>query len=798
MGPGDTLLIAFDGADTISHITLTAQVKGTFAFFVEPRVIPTILEVGGPGIPFTVGVAAQPSAHRDNLTRWRTERFDVAVGDPVGVTLKRSPAQVGDTVRVWLYQVNQAPEHVPVAIAAGQIVSGEGLENSADVDTFTVNGAAGQTGIGFLESDSLLSNGSIRLTVATTAGAPLGLPVLSDSIPGLERQATGRYLLPFSGPYRVTVAGEALPQGNKQPNAVGYRMQVRHVNLGPEAVGLLLPGDSLSGEAIDYVGDFDRYTVPVTPGRWYNVFIQKLEAPDKGRLTLRYTTQGSENEVVTGEKDSLLADHFAGVFKAAGTSVVVDVTGLSDRTGLDRGPYRLFVYEIDTLPEHSPAVLSPGSSVEERFELAGDIDRYTIAAPDDTVLLQFSRTDTTSYPLDFLWADHTGPHQGQCYPARVHEGNCASNFLITGAGGGSVLVSSMGSPASRFTTPYRVDVDVVNSAPETAPPILSGTTVVSDAIPQQQDMDVYTLAGPPGAPVKLELSGAGDNLTGYLVHPNGNTLNIGTVQGTSTGRFYLPWSGQYRFFVAGASYGAVPTEVGNYTLTMTQFATTPETAPVTLAAGDSITETIGFLGDVDDFTYTGTPGTLVDAVLAPFNFLPIETWVPGDTLPLAVGDFGSSGRITVPAGGVLRFRVAQPRGFGPWEYMAYGITGPYGLALHVINPAPEHLPSLVLVGDTVAGEKLDVAGDIDEFTFSGTQGQTRTLMLDDFATLSLFRLRAEVIQPGTNAAIATVSTESATPNTTAPFVLPETGTYRIRIQSTNPLGGTGPYRFSIR
>ena len=54
--------------------------------------------------------------------------------------------------------------------------------------------------------------------------------------------------------------------------------------------------------------------------------------------------------------------------------------------GSDFGfPYDLYLYRIDTLPEHSPSVITPGDSIgDERIDLPGDIDDFflTVAGGD--------------------------------------------------------------------------------------------------------------------------------------------------------------------------------------------------------------------------------------------------------------------------------------------------------------------------------------------------------------------------------------------------------------------------------
>src|SRR5204862_2941920 len=46
-------------------------------------------------------------------------------------------------------------------------------------------------------------------------------------------------------------------------------------------------------------------------------------------------------------------------------------------------------------------------------------------------------------------------------------------------------------------------------------------------------------------------------------------------------------------------------------------------------------------------------------------------------------------------------------------------AGSYRLYLYRVNRAPESVPAVVTIGDTIAGESIDPPGDVDEFTLSG-------------------------------------------------------------------------------
>ena len=56
------------------------------------------------------------------------------------------------TARLFLYEVERAPEHVPATYVLGDTLAGEELESSADIiDEYTIAGTAGAYWAAFLE-----------------------------------------------------------------------------------------------------------------------------------------------------------------------------------------------------------------------------------------------------------------------------------------------------------------------------------------------------------------------------------------------------------------------------------------------------------------------------------------------------------------------------------------------------------------------------------------------------------------------------------------------------------------------
>jgi hypothetical protein len=137
---------------------------------------------------------------------------------------------------------------------------------------------------------------------------------------------------------RPTIASSLLYEG-------AYRFQVYVVNHAPErASATLVPGDTLTSESIDHVGDVDEFMIIGTPGASFDVFLEasasahRLQAeiitdPSRGVQWIAYASPGQR-----------LLDNQSGTFSLP-PSGQAKVTVHDDESngGLYRGAYRLFV-----------------------------------------------------------------------------------------------------------------------------------------------------------------------------------------------------------------------------------------------------------------------------------------------------------------------------------------------------------------------------------------------------------------------------------------------------------------------
>ena len=132
----------------------------------------------------------------------------------------------------------------------------------------------------------------------------------------------------------------------------------------------------------------------------------------------------------------------------------------------------------------------------------------------------------------------------------------------------------------------------------------------------------------------------------------------------------------------------------------------------------------------------------------------------------------------------------------------YGV-GPYELMVYAIEPAPETASASYTIGDTVANESIDLAGDIDEFTFAATAGDTLDVYFDaiDGSVERDFVLFVENARTGE--IIFGAGTSSVDGNAGS-LVVPSTDSYRVMIDNLRTAqsgdvdpDAVGPYRFAI-
>lgn len=671
--------------------------------------------------------------------------------------------------------VNTDPEHLKPAFNVGQAISGESIDSIGDIDVFTFNGTAGKQVLGYLRASGATAGGVQMQIYQNSPDSLLALATSQTPDSVLENNATSAFTLPATGTYHVRF------QEMDGTSYVGpYQFEIYQVDSAPEsAPATVNPGDTINGESIDHLGDIDVFTVHAKAGATYNLFAQTLGSVKNveefdvldvpGNISLTVAPGGA---LTDGPGSGVFAAPANGQFR-------VQVKNIAHASG----PYRFFVYPIDTLNEIAPAAFNLGDSVTtETIQLPGDVDNFT---------MNVSRASSASLCVTYGAVALRVP----ALTYQTPYSQCAVGLPVVP---GPYRAIASDPPGGSYRGRYTIKSWAYDSTPEHISPVITlGDTVKGESIDAPGDLDQFTVTVRAHTLLTVTMSGTPSTLQPYWTLykiSRWNSISGGGV-GTS-GPIELDSAGTYTFEVTG-------TYPGSYSFVLTPYPTAPEHHAATVPLGSTITgESIDFPYDVDQFTITGTPGTI--GLFSINNLLPppinVDILSPDSSTVLtqlqntAVFAPIYSDRFTIPASGNVLLRV-----YGG----GVGYTGPYSIGTSVINPAPEHVSATTAIGDTVTGESIDYIGDLDEFTFSGTAGQKINVYFQ--TPTGNTDLILQLLAPD-GTALGRVQSFNADPlanQSTGTVTLPATGTYTISVTGSglvsvgNGSYATGPYVFAI-
>ena len=227
----------------------------------------------------------------------------------------------------------------------------------------------------------------------------------------------------------------------------------------------------------------------------------------------------------------------------------------------------------------------------------------------------------------------------------------------------------------------------------------------------------------------------------------------------------------------------------------------PEQQSASFAIGDSIVgESMDGAGDIDVFTAQGTPGQeFVLAVDAPSSSTPgviqvrvVDLTTGGGSLSfvhLGLNPPQSTlGTLTVPASGSIAVRFETPN--------VPHFRGAYRFWTYPVNRAPEQIGAPVTPSSVIAGERIQRAGDVDEFTFPLAAGQEFTAFMSAGNPFPL-----HIAAQGDFPFGAVVDTAPADTGMFGAFtprlVAAQGGTHVARVTGSPTLSDTGAYRVYI-
>jgi hypothetical protein len=745
--------------------------------------------------------------------------------------------------RFWTYAVDRAPEHRASTVPLSAEIRGESIDRSGDLDEFRFTVAAGDELNAFLQAPR-----PFLLEITPPSGSAIAsVTAPSGADTGLFRVSTGRFQFQQAGTYLARVSGSDLIA-----DTGAYRFFLYHVDRRPEhAPQALTAGDTVASESIDLPGDVDEFTFSATAGQELNAFLQARDGSPNTHLMLEAvdvdgTVLGS---AYSAGSDTSLLEQATGRFAARSTGTQRLRVKAAPFAGIElsTGPYRLFLYRVNRLPESRPATLTFGDSVfGESIDVPGDVDEFQVTVPESS----------GANLLIELPAAPPGSQSIVAQLVNLASGEVALSTSVNAAGASPSSRARLGPGAyvlrvtateyagvPQLRGPYRVWLNKFSYRPEVARDTLAiGDTVSVESIDPLGDEDDFVFFGTRGQRINLALQGRGPAPGGAFEvslsnssWPHGPLVTVGSPSmATELGdhqtlRYDLPYTGWYQLAVSGAGPAGATSAPGPYRLAVTPAGTAPESVSAVLLPGDSVApEALDFLGDVDEFRVTAGRGrelnVVFDSPAAPSgNVFPrvlIVDPATGDSLDGEVAQgMRVAGPIQVPASGQLSITVYEPRNSFYQRCSdatcngALAYTGPYGLRLFVLDRAPERVPAAYVQGDTVRGEALFPFGDIDEFHASGAPGDTLSpwlhlaaapLPTGSWPTGAAGMITIEIVDPATGSVIAGgMSLTGAGPEfySPGPFIVPAAGAYLVRIRGTGGFGedlGTAPYEFFVK
>jgi hypothetical protein len=766
------------------------------------------------------GLALDGSVARPLLTTYT--RFQVTAGRTY--LLRTSGAQPGiGSFRLLVASVSGAPESRGAAATLDSVESGEALETGADIDEFNVVGQGGDELIAYLQAlDGQPLQSMILAVFDDAAGSVLAAVRNVRGDADIQGNASQRFVLPHDGSYRVVVHGEYGFLAAGRTDAGRYRFELRHVTRAPEhAAAAVATGDTVS-ETIDYAGDVDEFTFPVEQGRLYDVFLQDLSSSPSELVYADILRDGVGHASVGAEGGQGLFRRGSGRFTAEATGTET-IRVYEVETSPGTKAYRLYVYPIDTLPETLPAAQALNLALTaEALELPGDLDVFTLTVPSDTLIdlaVFKAAADSVQPVLTLLPAGSDAP-VATLYATGATGGSNElaglSGKLRLHAGTYQLRIDGGGGWRDETGGAYRVQSWGLSDEPEGVASAIAVGAVVTEAVSPAGDEDRFRFNGTTGQLVNVTLTGTGQGgtgtIVGYLMRsgvpgPSLIAETFALAAGGQTGRVHLPADGQYEIRVFPWSNGTSLTETGPYQLSLSALNPVPEHLAATLpAAGGIQGESIDTPGDIDRFTVTAAPGAefeIVARFTSPQSYVRIQTLAQAGDVPdrtsFMTGYDNPIGRFLIPASGKLRLQMYEERsGFDN----GYTVTGGYTVTFVPIDRAPEALAAAAPRNVVVQGERIDLIGDVDEFTFAGAAGeQIRAFFNTPHGIITGGTLTLEVVEAATGTVLGSVESGNGVPDIrhqgTSRITLPSSGTYLIRVRGTLDTTGADQYEFLI-
>lgn len=513
------------------------------------------------------------------------------------------------------------------------------------------------TGSSFTATSRIRWNGTDRPTTYVNGGQLQGIIPASDL-------ATG-------GTAEVTVFTPPPGGGTSAPAVFRVR-----------GTGLYTPGDTATGLLAQ--GGVDEWTFVGSAGQEINVYFQagSGDGDDVLQLSVSDPSGSVLGTVASRGNDPVLEDQTIGRMRLPRTGTyTVRMKGVSaDAAGL----YRFLVSLIDLDPERIAAAVQLGAVVSgEEIAPVGDIDQFTFSASaGQDVNAFFQATSGSSSDELFL---HLLSPLGTLVASVYSSGDVSTlvgqnSGLVSLPHTGTYLVRVHGRNSSNDGGPYRFQVVAVDRGPERLSATVEiGAEVSGEDIAHPGDVDRFSFSGTAGQEMNVYFQATGgsanewlrlgltDGTTGASL---GGILSDGSnrsLEGQSLSHVKLAHTGVYHVDV----WGHQDKHQGPYRFRLSLIDTAPEKlSPAVAMSTVVIGEDLSPVGDVDDFTFTGTAGQEIEVqlqatsgsqhdelylfVLSPTGAQIGSVYSQGNSSTL---EQQSTGRLTLTHSGTYRLRI---------------------------------------------------------------------------------------------------------------------------------------------
>lgn len=529
-----------------------------------------------------------------------------------GRYIVRISGTAGSAFSFQLRTINPKPEAAAELLTLGDTVA-ESIDYVGDYDDFVLRGTPGAEYVVFVSAGGTAPHQAEVLLLGLAEGA--GPFARVEPGGALLDSPTGRFAMPASGQVTVRVRDWQDQVGGFYRGP--YHLLAVAIDRRPEGrADVMTPSRNVIASALELYGDVDEYRFT-------------LAAPTRLALRCAPTADGG------------CGVYRAGVFRDDAPTQALTLDGdvplpagtyrmrVESGAGLQsspmyRGPYQFVLAPVDTVPEDVATTLSIGTTVSESASWPWDIDTFTLDVTlADTLIV---RLDSTSLAGTVFRTSVTDMISGRQLGTDGFYG--AANRRIDPVPGRyavSVLAFTTDWQPDAART-YRLGIQRASAVPEgRAAAVAVGDTVRSN-YDYHGDIDDYVLTGAPWEVVNFTLipehastHGGMEAVSVRAIEPaSATTLGI-----TSSFGFYgsfrgmpveIPAGGTLRLRVCSLPSCSIENYTGPYTFSVNHVNGPPESRPAAFAVGDTVTESLESGMDVDEFTFDGTAGQVVDLV----------------------------------------------------------------------------------------------------------------------------------------------------------------------------------------